>query len=637
MLRDFSFAIRLLGFISLFVFISIPCVVATALGYTQLTEAQYEELAQDPTWLKLLHFTRKTHKSEIDSDEFFLSSDGRENPKAELIATFKSYFEPWPENANMHPRCRFPARFFWLSQHISLPDYRLNFPQCSRLKKWVNLKELQTISLLLVSGYLGNPASTFGHSLLKINTNISAEPIDFLNHSINFGAIMPEDESIPRYIAKGLFGGYQASFSDKYFYAQDLVYSRTEFRDMWEYELSLPELDRTLLLFHIWEIIGKRFRYFFLKKNCAFRLAELLELVIPEPILDTPKFWYVPVETFYRLREIDRERREKGEKGLIRSVRFIPSSQRTLYHQFARLNNTEKKAVETIIREGPSSIPEQLALFAQERQLEVLDTVLAYHKYKIVAEQPSPSRERLASKDQILLAQLRLPPQTEPMPEVPSLNSPANGNRPMLTSLGCERDLGDEETYMTVRWTPFSQEAIGNNSLEGGEFVVLDTKIGIGGNDHPVFLDNVDVIRIRKTKTTFMSIGDESPWSWQLRISTMRTERNDAIRYDGMFSLGAGHAWKLLNTALSFYGLAEASGHTLSPYIRLRPHVGMTIGSNLIKCWWYAGVESIDYNGAFHAVWEGQIQYNINKRFALFFKISKEETTKASFELRTYW
>ncbi len=98
----------------------------------------------------------------------------------------------------------------------------------------------------------------------------------------------------------------------------------------------------------------------------------------------------VPVETFHRLVEIDMKRRETGQKGVIDTIRFIPSSQRKLYHQFVRLQQREKKAVEKIIEQGPASIPEQIRPFGAERQLEILDTVLAYHKYRLVTEGSSP-------------------------------------------------------------------------------------------------------------------------------------------------------------------------------------------------------------------------------------------------------
>ena len=629
-------AIRLFILAGSLLFIIDTLVPATASGNSQRSQSHVEKLAAHPLWLKLLHFNTPKNRSDISSTDFFLSSNGQQNPQDEMLATIQAYSEPWLDDTNAHPRCRFPARFLWLSQHIPLPDYTERPPQCTRLEKWASFDPQQSISLLLVSGYLGNPASTFGHSLLKFNTASSAEKLDLLNASINFGARVPPGEFPLVYVFKGIFGGYRAGFSDKYFYAQDIVYSRTEFRDMWEYELVLPEFERTLLMFHIWEVVGKEFTYFFLKENCAYRLAELLELVLPEPLLDNPKLWYIPAETFHRLREVDRERRQKGEPGLILSSRFIPSSQRELYHQFARLHSAERHAVTTIIQEGPASIPEQLALFPQERQLEVLDTVLAYHKYKIIADQPSPDREQLAVKDQVLLAQLRLPPQTEAMPDVPAVRSPADGNRPMLLSVGAGYESGGEDTHFTVRWAPFSQESIGRNSLEGDELVMLDTTIGIDGNRPALFVDTFDLIRLRKLKTTFMAFGDENPWSWQLRIGMLRTREDDASRYDGMFRFGTGRAWAFANS-VSAYALVDASAHTLAPYARLRPHAGMTLGNDAVKSWWYAGVESNDYAGNFTAVWGGHIQYALADQLALLLAVSQENTTKISFELRSYW
>ncbi len=325
--------------IAFFVFFINSPVAGAAFWDDYLTETQQEELAHHPVWLKLLHFDEEGNQSEILTDDFFLSPNGRYDPKAEMLAMIEAYFEPWGEDTDSHPRCQFPARFFWLSQHIPLPNYTLRIPQCKRLENWALFDKVKSVSLLLVSGYFGNPASTFGHSLLKLNTDSYDDQAGLLDLSINFGALVPENEPTWLYVARGLLGGYQSGFSDKYFYTQDIAYSRTEFRDIWDYELLLSDFDRTLLVLHIWEVVGKKFKYFFLKKNCAFRLTELLEIVIPEPLLETAKFWYVPVETFHRLIEIDTERRNAGKQGLITSVRFIPSSQRKLYHQFVRLHN----------------------------------------------------------------------------------------------------------------------------------------------------------------------------------------------------------------------------------------------------------------------------------------------------------
>ena len=300
----------------------------------QLSQERIEELANHPTWLKLLHFDQNAKKSEIISNDFFLSQQGQHDPKSELISTIEAYFEPRITSGNSHARCKFPARYFWLSTQISLPEYSLRYSQCSKFEKWALLDDVKSISLLLVSGYLGNPASIFGHSLLKFNTYTSEEQTDLFDLTINYGALIPENESTWRYIARGILGGYEAGFSDKYFYAQDIVYSRTEFRDIWDYELNLSYSQQTLLVLHIWEIVGKKFNYYFLDKNCAYRLAELLEVVVDDHLLENARIWYAPVETFHEIESLDITKKENHQSRLIKSVRFIPSAQRELYHTF---------------------------------------------------------------------------------------------------------------------------------------------------------------------------------------------------------------------------------------------------------------------------------------------------------------
>jgi hypothetical protein len=136
-----------------------------------LDTAERLNLANHPTWLKLLHYERDANHSEVLTDNFFLSPNGRNDPNAELTATIKAYFDPWGENTDEHARCRFPARYFWLSQQMPLPDYNLREAKCRHLEEWALFDNVQSVSLLLVSGYFGNPASTFGHGLLKLNTD----------------------------------------------------------------------------------------------------------------------------------------------------------------------------------------------------------------------------------------------------------------------------------------------------------------------------------------------------------------------------------------------------------------------------------------------------------------------------------
>ena len=193
-----------------------------------LKNISIDEISSSKQWKQLLYFNEE---SEIKDKKYFLSETGNLDPKAELLATINAYKE---DSGNNDPVCLFPARYYFLSKYISFPKYKKINDGCTDLKKWQPIKNTDSISLVLVSGYISNPASTFGHSLIKLNNKESG----LFDTSINYGALVPDNENTIKYIYKGLTGGYEAGFSDKYFYEQDLMYSNKEYRDMWEYKIG---------------------------------------------------------------------------------------------------------------------------------------------------------------------------------------------------------------------------------------------------------------------------------------------------------------------------------------------------------------------------------------------------------------
>jgi hypothetical protein len=205
----------------------------------------------------------------------------------------------------------------------------------------------------------------------------------------------------------------------------------------------------------------------------------------------------------------------------------------------------------------------------------------------------------------------------------------------MLIGIGRGHD-SIEGTYFKLHWSPFSQEIVGQNHLEGDELVVLDTTIGVRASDYSFFIENFDLVRIRKLKANLMSIDDGNPWSWQLRIGTTLTEHNNKSYNDGVFSFGAGRAWNL-NKSIAFYAMIDTSAHTIEPYGRLRPNVGIIIDNDAIKSWWYAGVENMKYGEKFDFAWGGQIQYKLSEQLAVSLGFSCERTTKTSAEVKWYW
>jgi hypothetical protein len=588
-----------------------------------------KQLARHPIWLKLLHY--KDEQSQIESGDFFLSPAGRTDPEAELAATLAAYGEPWPEKANCHARCRFPARYWWLSQQINFSSAKKNESvpsQCQALSRWEVLKTTRSVSFVLVSGYLGNPASVFGHSLLRLNSNSDGGASSLFDKTINFGAVTPKNENLLRYAVYGLTGGYRAVFSDSYYYVQDMTYSRMEFRDLWEYELNLNENQRTLLLLHLWEILGKKFTYYFLSKNCAYRLAELLELVTNEPLLRHSSAWYTPVEMFNILLENDK----MGGK-MIKSVHFIPSSHRVLRHHFVSLSQAEREAFLLARRNFTS--PLHLEGFPIGRQSAILDTLLAWYGYRLAAELRSPRPETRLAKDSALVARLRLPPAPKTLDPVAPLPSPAEKNHPMLTGLGVAHDGAADGWRTRLRWSPFSQESTGDNTLNGDELVVFDTRVGLGGEEHAISLDAFDLIRVRKLKTASAMPEDENPWSWHIRAGWMREEKNS----DACIRFGAGRATRLTSSVIA-WAMMDASAYSLPPYGRLRPHLGFIVKKDRVNASAYIGLESEDYQGNAETVWWVDLQWLIVKNSTL--DISIEQSTFSdghifALEWRRYW
>jgi hypothetical protein len=192
------------------------------------------------------------------------------------------------------------------------------------------------------------------------------------------------------------------------------------------------------------------------------------------------------------------------------------------------------------------------------------------------------------------------------------------------------------ELFLRLHWSPFKQEMVGQNSLEGDELVVFNLAIGFFENEHEIFIDKIDLIRVLNLNTLSVQAVAESQWSWKLRIGTDRIVENSEHRYDGVVSFGAGRAWKW-NETIICYGMVDLAAHTLSPFVRARPHLGLIFNFGKLRTWLYFGAESVDYDPEFHDVWGGKIHYRLTDQYAVQIEFSNEMATRTSVGLNWYW
>lgn len=406
---------------------------AAALGHAAapeklLEQARAKSLASAPYWLALLHYAGG--QSEIRSAEFFLSPNGARDPQAELLATLEALFLP-ASLADAHAQCRFPARYRWLRQQLDMASLDLPRADCTQYRIYSAAGGVRSVSVIYATGYLSNPASFYGHILVRFNSGRATPGAELLEQSLNYGADVPRGENPFAYVAKGLFGGYDASFSNVQFFALNHAYAENELRDLWEYELNLADDEVEQLLAHSWELLGKKFDYYFLKENCAFRMARLLELVIAQPLLPALP-WSIPASVFDRLAAA-----ERNGAPLVRQVRRIPSRQTAFREGYAALSPAGRAAARELVAHDADFVTPAYATLARNEQIAVVDTLLDYYEYRIVDDRENEALPR--AKRRALLERLRLPPITSapPLATAPgSLQPPHRGPLPFLVRTG---------------------------------------------------------------------------------------------------------------------------------------------------------------------------------------------------------
>lgn len=544
-------------------------VAPVVLNATALVQQAYAMgLERHPQWLRLLHASAKTGVSEVVSPEFFVKPDSDHHARSELRETLVALLEPIGVNAAGHARCRFPARHQWLAQQLNFHTGTIPDLRCTALNTWQDGHPIQTVSLLLVSGYFGNPASTFGHALLRFGSNRNQGRNSLLDVSLNFGALVPEDVNMLSYIYQGVFGGYQAGFSDKDFYANDLVYSRTENRDMWSYDLNLTPEQIQLLALHVWEISSKKFDYYFLNKNCAWRLADLIDLALDQAVRPQDGPWFLPVEYFHRLEAL-----HEAAPILLRPVQFIPSYERALVSRLRALNDASLALFEHQVGNHAVDLDAQTAKLPSLERLALLDALLAYYTWKTPGGDSSTlDPVVVGAKKRVLLARLQYPAQAvSPVAET-QIPSPATGTPPMLWAGGL-RALPGGASALMLEWSPVSYEAGGHHGIGSGQMSVADLRLQINARGDAE-LDAFTLLKIRKLHARLPNIPGEDGMSWQVDVAWQREGDADITTLRPRASYGLGYAHQFSAPGWQGYGLLNVGTIGAPSATYLEPLVG---------------------------------------------------------------
>ena len=359
-----------------------------------LASARSRELAGEQAWLRLGHWRERRgggFESEADGPGFFLAPAGKTDPAAELEATLRAFFEPEPAapsplatpgsgsgatepepaavpaaapppgearppNVDQlapahpatgpaparpspeHPQCRFPARFAFLAGALRLDAARLPPRTCPRFEAFWEKLGPRTVSFVFSSYYLNNPASAFGHTFLRVGRAEAGatERFDLVDQGIDYAATVDTGNAV-LYAVKGMTGMFRGEFTARPYFYKVREYADFESRDLWDYELALTPAEVAMLVAHLWELGHTWFDYYYLTENCSYHILGVLEAAAPRlELLSRVGTITLPADSVKAL---------FANRGLVRAIRFRPSSRTQFEARTASLSGAQLEAV----------------------------------------------------------------------------------------------------------------------------------------------------------------------------------------------------------------------------------------------------------------------------------------------------
>jgi len=529
-------------------------------------------LATDRGWLRLGHWRPRPFggwKSEVDGKEFFLAREGKTDPAAELEATLAGLLDPAepPEELD-RPRCRFPARLAFLSGRLGFDPARLPPHACPRLADFLSRVEPRGVTLVFSSYYLDNPASAFGHTLLRLDRApeaLGGKHFELLDYGVDYAATVDTSNAL-LYGFKGLFGLFRGEFKHYAYYYKVREYADYESRDLWEYDLDLTPDEVALLTAHLWELGGTWFQYWYLDENCSYHVLGALEAAAPrlELLRHAGKLVVLPSDTVKALFR---------NPGLVKRVHYRPSVRTQLEARVAALPPGGLDATLALAHDPATPLDPALGQAGAAAVLDAAVDLVDLRHGRALLRGTDPAAARL--RQDLLERRAELPVASPPLDlSAPDERRPERGHGSLRLGVGggADRDLGGT-VLLDFRLALHDLGDRPDGYPPDAALEFLPARLRWLPGEHRLELDDASLVRIRSLNP--VSGLDLRP-SWGLRVgaTTIRDAGCPgclafAADLGGGFTVGLGRALELLGTADAEVeaapGLAGAGGSGWRP------------------------------------------------------------------------
>ena len=493
-----------------------------------LEKAERKQIHEERAWQVLLHYQQTVtggYRSRIDDPEFFLARTGSTEPSEELRATLSSFFL-LPKGDGTHAACRFPARFHWLAERLSLNSGQLPVFTCSERDTALAAVEGRSAVLVFPVGHINSPASMFGHTLIRIDGTSSS---NLISYAANYAATA-EDTNGFVYAWKGLFGKYKGYYSLLPYYIKVKEYSDLEHRDMWEYRLKLAPDEVGMMLKHLWELQGIHSDYFFLDENCSYNLLFLLEVARPElHLTDRTGLFVLPTHTI----------RIALENGILEEPRYRPSQGTRMGKMLSLLGKDQQKAAFRLANGASAGKDLQLADFPPQERMTILDLAAEYVQIRFARKElEKDAYSRLYLK--LLGERSRLGIAPEGMYDIAEPSRPESGHGTMKVAAGGGVRRG--KGFVELEAQPAFHTLLDpdNGYLRGAQIKFFDTAVRYYLTKEQLRLEKLHILDILSLAPRDIFFR---PLSWKVLTGfERRLLRNGEDRLIYRLNTGGGYA-----------------------------------------------------------------------------------------------
>jgi hypothetical protein len=481
-------------------------------------QAQQKKLADARIWHLLLKYNKELFggfTSEADGMDFFNSPQGKTDPESELEATLASFFIPLSAVAEgkEHPQCNFPARFKWLNHELGFDRNRLKIHECDRLNRWMQTLAPVGVTLVFASYFMNNPASMFGHTLLRIDSRRTGKGNNLMNYGANYAAV-PDTENGFLYAVKGLIGSFPGRFAIFPYYTKVQEYNNWESRDLWEYELKFTEDQLNTMLLHLWELGGTYFDYYYFQENCSYHVLSLLEIANPNLRLkDSFFFSVIPTDTVKIV---------MAQEGLVEQTVYRPSVLSQMNDKRRRMDNDEKQILKSMVQGDVTVDSPTFENLLPQSQALLLNAYMDYLQYWSMQEK---SNNEVKIPRSVLLARSRLQVTSDEDTKITGFSSrPDQGHGTDRFQLGIGHNK--RESFLEFAYRPAYHDLMAKDAGydKDSEIIFMDFKLRYYLESERVRLDQAKFLSITSLNP-YDSLFAKPSWRAELAIDTLR-DRN---------------------------------------------------------------------------------------------------------------